>query len=139
MKFTFEEEVNRKINFLDIDIQIGNDNEIITNVYRKETNNNTTIHKNSSHPWIHKINTYNNMINRAYKYINNEEKLYRELNIIKEIAIENGYDSKFINKLNKKYKEKTILNNRTTLSSINTGRKVENITYLTYKYTYRDL
>ena len=46
------------------------------------------------------------MINRAYKYINNEEKLYQELNIIKEIAIENGYDSKFINKLNKKYKEK---------------------------------
>ena len=35
--------------------------------------------------------------------------------------------------------EKTILNNRTTLSSINTGRKEENITYLTYKYTYRDL
>ena len=61
-------------------------------------------------------------INRAYKYINNEEKLYQELNIIKEIAIENGYDSKFINKLNKKYKEKTILNNRTTLSSINTGK-----------------
>ena len=57
VKFTFEEEVNRKINFLDIDIQIGKDNEITTNVYRKETNNNTTIHKDSSHPWTHKVNT----------------------------------------------------------------------------------
>ncbi len=41
IKFTFEEEVNRKINFLDIDIQIEKDNKITTNVYRKETNNNT--------------------------------------------------------------------------------------------------
>ena len=63
------------------------------------------------------------MINRAYKYINNEEKLHQELNIIEKIAIENGYDSKFIEKLDKKSNEKMIMNNRTTLSKINAYKK----------------
>ena len=120
-----------------MDIQIEKDNKVTTNVYRKETNNNT-IHKDSSRPWTHKFNTYNNMINRTYKNINNEEKekLHQELNIIEKIAIEKGYDSKFINKLDKKYNEKTITNNRTTLCKTNADKRV---TYLTYRYTYHNL
>ena len=41
LKFTYEEDINKTINFLDINIQIDKDNKIITKVYRKETNNNT--------------------------------------------------------------------------------------------------
>ena len=137
--YIFEEAKDRKINFLDINIQIENNNQITTSVYRKDIDNNTTIHRYSAHPWTHKVNTYNNMINRAYQYTNNKEKLHQEINNIKRIAIENGYDNKFINKLNKKYKEKISLNNKTTLCNIKTDKRKGDKTYLTYKFTYQNI
>jgi hypothetical protein len=53
IKFTIEEEVNNKINFLDISIEKTH-NELQLGIYRKPTATDLVIHNESCHPYEHK-------------------------------------------------------------------------------------
>lgn len=138
LKFTFEQEYNRTINFLDVNIQLIND-KIITNVYRKNYNNCTTININSHHPWIQKTNTYYNMINRAFIYTQyNKNNMNKEIKQIKEIARYNGYSNRFIDRLYKKYIEKrrNTVKNTPNTSNVDVN-STQSIKYIKYKYNNR--
>jgi hypothetical protein len=135
LRFTVETENNRTIHFLDIKIEINN-NIIETNVYRKPTTNNTTIHNKSNHPWTYKINTYTNMINRAIIYTQgNKQKMDIELKYIKQIARENGYNENLIKNIYNKIKNKSKIKEKTTLTDNYKNNDIKNKKYLKYKYT----
>ncbi len=51
LKFTYEIDINRTINYLDIRIQLNKDN-ITTDIHRKPSYNNITIHKDSKSPMV---------------------------------------------------------------------------------------
>lgn len=136
LQFTVETETRGSMSFLDINIILDvNSGNIKTGVYHKPISNNTTIHNNSNHPWAHKVNTYYNMINRAYTYIGgNKEELNKELQLIESIANQNGYDDKFINNIHRKYFKK--MHSKTKLIPQNNNK---NKKYITYNYTNKNI
>jgi hypothetical protein len=104
LKFTMEEEQGNKINFLDITIH-REATEISYNIYRKPSTTSKTIHNTSCHPIEHKMAAFNYLFNRinCYPLTHNDKR--KEMNIIKQIIYENGYNEKVLelkrSKLNK--------------------------------------
>lgn len=81
---------------------------------------------------MHKVNTYHNMLNRAYLYTNKDQKLFtEEFEYIKQIAVSNNYEEKLINNLYNRYIRKAELEKLTSLKIIKNNKK-EN--YITYKF-----
>jgi len=101
LKFTIEVEQNNSLNFLDLQITKSN-NKHEFNIYRKPTTTDTIIHNTSNHPTQHKHAALNTMIHRLLNIPMNKINYNNEVNIIKYIAQENGYDPKIVdNKINK--------------------------------------
>jgi hypothetical protein len=77
IKFTIEEQVNNKINFLDISITKTR-KKLKLGIFRKTTTTNLIIHDSSCHPYEHKnaaINFLNNPMNKyPITYSNNNEE-----------------------------------------------------------------
>lgn len=108
IKFTIETETNNSINFLDLTIKKQN-NQHIFSIFHKPTHPDTTIHNSSCHPVQHKHAAFYSMVHRLITLPLNEVNFNIELNIIKQIAINNGYTSCLIDKiLNKKIYKKTL-------------------------------
>ena len=102
IQFTVEHENNKRINFLDLTI-IKNFNHLEFKIYRKLTTTDTTIHAKSFHPYHQKMAAYNSFIHRLINTpLNHSDYLY-EINIIKNIAINNGYNPNIIDKLIQKF------------------------------------
>ena len=126
IKFTAEHEINNSINFLDLNIS-KNNNKLKFKIYRKPTTTTTTIHANSYHPYSQKIAAYNSMIHRLIHIPMDITDYTDELNTIKYIAIDNGYNSNIINTLIHKHKQKLnnshneFKNNKKFVSSIYTN------------------
>ncbi|CAG9828424.1 unnamed protein product [Diabrotica balteata] len=83
IEFTRETEQNQSINFLDIKI-IRLKNKHDFSIFHKPTHTDTTIHNSSSHTTQIPMSNYN---------------FETELNIIKQIAVNNGYNEQTINKI----------------------------------------
>jgi hypothetical protein len=111
IKFTLEIEKENKINFLDLTIT-KNENKLFFNIYRKPSYSDAIIPKESLHPRQHKLAFFNCMIHRAFSIPLSEKDLNNEINIIKNIAINNGFDIKLIDNLIK------IKNTKNALKSI---------------------
>jgi len=96
LKFTYESEVNDSLNFLDVSVIRTND-KLITNWFRKSTFSGRYINFHSNHPQIYKLNAISNLVDRAILL---SDKRFHEanLNIVKNILINNGYPVKLINK-----------------------------------------
>jgi hypothetical protein len=78
IKFTIEDEVNNKINFLDISIERMH-NELQLGIYRKPTTTDLIIHNDSCHSYEHKKASINSLINRMNKYpITNNNKIKKK-------------------------------------------------------------
>lgn len=108
IKFTIEKEINSSINFLDITIK-KSENKHDFSIYHKPTHTDTTIHNTSCHPIQHKLASFFSMIHRLVTLPLNKTNFQTELNIIKQIAINNGYSALTIDKiLNKKLYKKAI-------------------------------
>lgn len=102
IKFTIELETNNSINFLDLTIQKLN-NKFDFSIYRKPTCTDITIHNSSAHPYKHKLSVFNSLIHRLTNIPMLSESFDKELNVIKQIAINNGYSPNLIDSiLNKK-------------------------------------
>lgn len=109
IKFTVETEKDGKINFLDLTL-IHHKNKINFDIFRKPTFTDTTISNTSFSPISHKLAAYDSMIHRALSLPLSEENLNKELNTIKTIAINNGFEEKTIVNLFNKKRYKLICN-----------------------------
>jgi hypothetical protein len=105
MNFTTEEEVNNKINFLDITISKGNNN-VSFDIYRKPTATDTIIPQDSCHPTEHKLAAIRYLINKNETYILKENNKQGESEIISHILHNNKYDTTTLNKRKRIYNKK---------------------------------
>lgn len=102
IQFTIEIGNNATLNFLDLTLSITN-NKIEFNIYRKPTYTDTVIHNTSNHPISQKHSAFHSMIHRLVNVPMSDNNFFTELSIIKQIAVNNGYDPNLVNKiLNKK-------------------------------------
>jgi hypothetical protein len=88
-----EEEQGNKINFLDITIH-REATKVSYSIYRKPTTTSTTIHSTSCHPNEHKMVAFNYLFKRINCYPLTPNDKQNEINIIKQIIHENGYNGK---------------------------------------------
>ena len=96
LKFTFEIENNNAINFLDTTV-IRNDERLITNWYRKPTFSGRYINYFSNHPQNYKKNVITGLVDRAI--LLSDQKFHSSnIEIVKEILINNSYPVFFIDK-----------------------------------------
>ena len=95
LKFTFEVEKNKTLNFLDINI-IRNNNEFATSVFRKKTFTGLTTNFNSFIPQIFKLNLISVLTFRGWKICSVPHFLKEELSFITNILFNNGFPKPLI-------------------------------------------
>ena len=100
-----EEETNNKINYLDITISKATPI-LEFDIYRKPTQTNLIIPNYSNHPPQQKMAAFNSLIYRMLRIPLTDTKRSVERKTILQIATENGYSIKTINKLENKIKQK---------------------------------
>lgn len=108
IKFTLEHEDGNQINFLDTTVK-KEDGVLSFNVYRKPTATNTTIHSSSFHPLSHKMAAYNSLVHRAISFPLSPEDFEKEIDIIKHIAVSNGYNASIVDNLLTKHSRKPVI------------------------------
>ena len=95
MRFTIEKECNNELAFLDVNLTRLPDGTIRRTVYRKKTYSGQYINFNSFVPIRIKRNLVSNLTLRA-RYICSEDTLTDELDNLKNIFRDNGYQNRFI-------------------------------------------
>ena len=85
IQFTHEVEQERKITFLDVQIERTGNNKLETSVYRKKTNNNIYMNWYSYSPRSWKIGTLRNLIKRAIMISSTKRLLEDELNHLRKV------------------------------------------------------
>lgn len=98
IKFTLESENNNSINFLDLTI-IRTNNNLEFSIYHKPSHTDLTINNKSYHPIQHKLAAYNSMVHRLINVPMSQTNFNKELNLIKQIASNNNYNPKIIDKI----------------------------------------
>ena len=98
IKFTLEHETSDCISFLDVLVTRNEQGTIETSMYRKETFSGLYMKFDSFVPHHFKKNLVSGLLNRAWKICSSYELFYRELNIIKEILMSNGFPVRFLNR-----------------------------------------
>ena len=91
ISFTIEIEENSVLNFLDLSIN-RSDNNFNFNIYRKPTQTDHAIHIESHHPYTHKMAAFNCYVHRLLSIPLSKDNFNKEVNVIKQIATNNGYD-----------------------------------------------
>ena len=104
MKFTFEEENDNKLPFLDVEI-VRQGRQFKFDVYRKPTNVNSYIHAFSGHTLDIKRAVFIQMYDRAHR-VCSPEFLNNELNRIEMIGLDLGYDKLFLDRCFQKSRQK---------------------------------
>jgi hypothetical protein len=84
MKFTIEEEKEKRINFLDITI-MKDDKNLAFNIYRKSTTTDTITPNDSCHPQEHKLAAIRYLPNRTETYNLNPKNREKESNKLKQM------------------------------------------------------
>ena len=97
IKFTFEEEHNNKIAFLDISItKVGN--ELQTSLFRKKTFSGVYLNLNSHLPFEYKKGLLHTLLYRAYNIYSNYTNLHQEIVYLKSVWQKNSLPLFFIDK-----------------------------------------
>ena len=107
IKFKLETEENKIINFLDIKI-IRNENKLEFGVYRKPTQTDLVIPRESNHPMSYKLSAFRSMAHRLLTYNLSTQEFLKEKRIIRQIAYNNGYDLDVIDNIIRKTKAKLL-------------------------------
>lgn len=127
IKFTIEMEQNNSINFLDLTIsKINNKHDF--SIFHKPSHTDITIHNSSVHPYSHKLAAFNSMIHRLLTIPLSIDNYNKELNIIKQIAVNNSYDPKLIDDIIAKKLHKQSLE-QVFPSSKNKNNNFNSLTY----------
>lgn len=109
IEFTYENQINNTLPFLDLNITINN-NKLQFAIYRKTTHTSKIIPFNSNSPFTHKFPANNSLIHRLVNIPMSSIDYQKELQIIKQITTDNGYDLKHvINKISQKKRQKNII------------------------------
>ncbi|XP_072384720.1 uncharacterized protein [Diabrotica undecimpunctata] len=99
IKFTLEiQDDSNSLNFLDLTLTLNNST-IILDIYRKPTHTGTVIPADSHHPIQHKMAAFYSYINRLISLPLTLTSFNKELKIIQQIAINNGYSINLVNKI----------------------------------------
>ena len=107
IQFTYEEEKNGMIPFLDVLIKKTDENQLKTTVYRKKTNNNVYMNWNSFSPRTWKIGTLRNLIRRAMMICSDTDDLETEIKHLERVFCEiNEYPTKIVKKIIVEEKER---------------------------------
>ena len=96
--FTMEREANNSINFLDLTIT-KIENKLSFSIFHKPTHTDMIIHKNSLHPYTHKLASFHCYIHRLLNIPLSPIDYEKELQIIKQIAVNNGYQPTLIDQM----------------------------------------
>ena len=93
-----EKEKDGTLPFLDVLVIKEEDGSLGHTVYRKNTHTNRYLHADSNHHPAVKKGILNSLVTRAKKICDTEHHA-QEKRILQSIFRENGYNSKFINKI----------------------------------------
>ena len=105
IKFTYKEEQNNTLPFLDV-LFIRDGEKLNTTVYRKDTHNDLYLHWNSFTPVSWKRGTLKSLISRAYMVCSNETLLEKELKHLKHVFHKiNGYPWWVIDQVSTSFQE----------------------------------
>lgn len=107
IKFKLELESNKSLNFLDLTISRVN-NKLDFQIYRKPTHTDTTIPATSCHPLQQKLAAFRSYVHRLMSVPLSADNYVKELNIIYQIAISNGYSKQIIDSLIKNKQNKRV-------------------------------
>ena len=100
IQFTYEEEKNNTIPFLDVLIKKSSDNQLETTVYRKKTNNNIYMNWNAHSPRNWKIGTLKNLIRRTKMICSNADDLRNEIKHLETVFCDlNDYPTHVVRKI----------------------------------------
>src|SRR5882724_1234909 len=128
LKFTFENEENNALNFLDVTI-LRNNNQLKFKVYRKETNNDRYIDGYSAHSINSRYAAIANFTYRASFMPMDIQEKELELQYIKEVCLKNNLKPSFVDKFTKKYELKKRIMNNTKLLPISDAKIWTKICY----------
>ncbi|XP_050513525.1 uncharacterized protein LOC126889333 [Diabrotica virgifera virgifera] len=99
IKFTLEiQNDSKSLNFLDLTLTLRNGT-IDFGIYRKPTHTGTVIPADSHHPIQHKLAAFYSYINRLVSIPLTTTSFNKELKIIQQIAVNNGYTVDLVNKI----------------------------------------
>lgn len=131
IKFTVEMEQNGALNFLDLKV-IRTMNEIHFEVYRKPTQTDCIIGKDSKHPEQQKLASINAYTERLLQIPMKKEAYQREIKIIEDIAKRNGYKKEVVEKTIKRKLRRRELRSETELRMEGETKRTEwkTLTYL---------
>ncbi|KAK5647843.1 hypothetical protein RI129_002735 [Pyrocoelia pectoralis] len=103
INFTMEKESNAKLPFLDVLLHRSHSH-IDFSIYRKPTTTENLIPFDSEHPISHKLAGLNSLLYRLFNIPMSKSHFEEELNVIKQIAVNNDYPVHLVNKLAQKFR-----------------------------------
>ena len=108
MSFSFEEEKNGKLSFLDIEVS-REKGKLVTTVYRKPTFSGVYTHFESFLPTIYKFGMVYTLAYRCFKICSDWTKFHEELSFLKQVFLKNGYPLSFIDNCFKTFVDKLFI------------------------------
>jgi hypothetical protein len=133
VQFTLEIEKSNSLNFLDLTIS-KKQQSLEFQIYRKPTFTDTIVHAQSIQSHSIKLSNFHSMIHRLLTLPLRVDNYKNEVNILKNIAKNNGYDHKLIDKLIYKKQRKLLqkqfysINEHTTTEPYHSINFIPNIT-----------
>ena len=95
LRFTIEHSTNNKLPFLDVMINKCN-NEVHTQVYRKKTDLGLCLNAHSECPIRYKESVIKNYLRRAYKICKSWTDFHQEIQLIKQMLVNNNYSNTLV-------------------------------------------
>ena len=97
LKFTYEMNINGKLPFLDVLVEMNN-GVIRTNVYRKNTNTGHCLNADSHCSQQYKESVIKSYINRAYKVTDSWNDFHEEIKTVKQMLVNNNFSNSIIDR-----------------------------------------
>ena len=109
MSFSFEQEKNGKLSFLDIEVS-WEKRKIVTTVQRKPTLSVVYTYFESLLPRIYKLGMVYTLAYRCFKICSDWNKFHEELSFLKQVFLKNGHPLSFIDNCFKTFVISCLLN-----------------------------